>query len=94
MRNTVIHGTAAASVEIVNTVIDPLILRLDVAGRPQRWIPWQDAVILDSREMIAWTAGERTFTFYGGFNRISGCRSQITINSIIAVRGYSPKRRR
>ena len=89
MQNTVIHGTAAAPAEIVSTVIDPLILRLDVAGRPQRWIPWQDAVILDSREMIAWTAGERTFTFYGGFNRISGCRSQITINSIIAVRGYS-----
>ena len=89
MQDTVIHGTAAAPAEIVSTVIDPLILRLDVAGRPQRWIPWQDAVILDSREMIAWTAGERTFTFYGGFNRISGCRSQITINSIIAVRGYS-----
>ena len=74
---------------IVNSAIDPLILRLDIAGRPQRWIPWQDAVILDSREMIAWTAGERTFTFYGGVNRVSGCRSQITVNSIIAVRGYS-----
>ena len=73
----------------MNTVIDPLILRLDVAGRPQRWIPWQDAVVLDSREMIAWTAGERTFTFYGGFNRLSGCRSRATVNSIIAVRGYS-----
>ena len=64
----------------MNSVIDPLILRLDIAGRPQRWIPWQDAVVLDSREMIAWTAGERTFTFYGGVNRLSGCRSQITVN--------------
>ena len=73
----------------VNSVIDPLILRLDIAGQPQRWIPWQDAVVLNSREMIAWTAGERTFTFYGGVNRLSGCRSQITVNSIIAVRGYS-----
>ena len=74
---------------MVNTVIDPLILRLDIAGRPQRWIPWRDAVILDSRRMIAWTAGERTFTFYGGVNRLSGLRSRITVNSIIAVRGYS-----
>ena len=81
--------TVSARTATVNTVIDPLILRLDIAGRPQRWIPWQDAVILDSREMIAWTAGERTFTFYGGVNRVSGCRSQITVNSIIAVRGYS-----
>jgi 5-methylcytosine-specific restriction endonuclease McrA len=78
-----------ARAAIVNTAIDPLILRLDIAGRPQRWIPWQDAVILDSREMIAWTAGERTFTFYGGVNRLSRCRSQVTVNSIIAVRGYS-----
>ena len=85
MQNTV----AAAPAKIVNTVIDPLILRLDIAGRPQRWIPWQDAVILDAREMIAWTAGERTFTFHGGFNRLRGCRSRITVNSIIAVRGYS-----
>ena len=81
--------TVSAPAKIVNSVIDPLILRLDVAGRPQRWIPWQDAVVLDSREMIAWTAGERTFTFFGGINRISGCRSRITVNSIIAVRGYS-----
>ena len=81
--------TASARTPIVNTVIDPLILRLDITGRPQRWIPWQDAVILDAREMIAWTAGERTFTFYGGISRLSGCRSHITVNSIIAVRGYS-----
>ena len=91
MQNTVAPNekTACARATTVNTAIDPLILRLDIAGRPQRWIPWQHAVILDSREMIAWTAGERTFTFYGGVNRASGYRSQITVNSIIAVRGYS-----
>ena len=82
-------NTDPAPADIVKTVMDPLILRLDIAGRPQRWIPWQDAVILDSREMIAWTAGERTFTFYGGINRLSGCQSRIAVNSIIAVRGYS-----
>ena len=63
MQNTVAPNekTVSARTTTVNTAIDPLILRLDIAGRPQRWIPWQDAVILDSREMIAWTAGERTF---------------------------------
>ena len=91
MQNTVApdEKSVSARATTVNTAIDPLILRLDIAGRPQRWIPWQDAVILDAREMIAWTAGERTFTFYGGVNRVSGYRSQITVNSIIAVRGYS-----
>ena len=91
MQNTAAYDekTASAQAATVNTATDLLILRLDVAGRPQRWIPWQDAVILDTRAMIAWTAGRRTFTFHGGVNRISGDRSHVTVNSIIAVRGYS-----
>lgn len=64
----------------------PLILRLDVAGSPVRWIPWQDAVNLYSRDMIAWTAGEHDFTFYGGVSRMTGRRSSVTVHSIIAVK--------
>jgi 5-methylcytosine-specific restriction endonuclease McrA len=64
----------------------PLILRLDATGEPIRWIPWQSAVCLYSRNMIAWTAGESVFTFFGGLSRISGERSSIQINSIIAVK--------
>lgn len=64
----------------------PLILRLDVAGAPIRWVPWQDAVNLHAREMIAWTAGESLFTFHGGVSRLSGKRSIVQINSIIAVK--------
>ena len=64
----------------------PLILRLDIAGAPVRWIPWQDAVNLYSREMIAWTAGDSVFTFRGGVSRLSGLRSIVEINSIIAVK--------
>ncbi len=64
----------------------PLILRLDIAGSPIRWIPWQDAVNLYSREMIAWTAGDSIFTFHGGTSRLTGLRSIVEINSIIAVK--------
>ena len=64
----------------------PLILRLDIAGSPIRWIPWQDAVNLYAREMIAWTAGDSLFTFHGGTSRLSGERSIVKINSIIAVK--------
>ena len=64
-----------------------LILRLDVTGSPVRWIPWQHAVVLQAREMIAWYAGEHAFTFHGGINRLSGERSSLTVNSIIAVKG-------
>ena len=64
-----------------------LILRLDVTGQPIRWIPWQQAVVLQAREMIAWYAGEHAFTYSGGISRSTGARSQVTVNSIIAVKG-------
>lgn len=71
----------------MNPTQSPLILRLDVTGQPVRWIPWRAAVVLDSRSMIAWHAGEHHFTFRGGTNRITGDRSVVTVNSIIAVKG-------
>lgn len=71
----------------MDTNVTPLILRLDVTGQPLRWIPWRVAVVLDTRSMIAWNAGDHLFTFHGGFNRISGEQSIVTISSIIAVKG-------
>ena len=67
----------------------PLILRLDVAGTPLRWVPWQDAVCLYSRGRVAWTIGDNEFTFFGGTSRDTGGRSAITVNSIIAIKRSS-----
>jgi 5-methylcytosine-specific restriction endonuclease McrA len=67
-----------------------LILRLDIAGSPVTWIPWQDAVCLYSRDMIAWTTGESVFTFRGGICRRTGQRSTVNVNSIIAVKRSTP----
>ena len=64
----------------------PLILRLDASGMPINWMPWQDAVLLYCRDMVAWNAGQRNFTIYGGVSRRGGCRSRLEINSIVAVR--------
>ena len=64
----------------------PLILRLDIAGSPVTWIPWQDAVCLYSRNMVAWTAGDSVFTIMGGTSRATGLRSSVNINSIIAIK--------
>ena len=64
----------------------PLILRLNIAGQPVKWVPWQEAICLYSRDMIAWTAGDSVFSFRGGTNRISGQRSHIEINSIVAIK--------
>jgi len=65
----------------------PLILRLDVTGQPVKWIPWQDAVCIYARDMVAWTAGEHVFSLHGGRSRLTGEQSAIKVNSIIAVRG-------
>ena len=79
------HSLATKTAYQVSTT--PLILRLDVTGQPLRWIPWRDAVVLDTRSMIAWNAGDHVFTFRGGFNRVSGEQSIVSISSIIAVKG-------
>ncbi len=63
-----------------------LILRLDISGAPLRWIPWQHAVSLYSRDMVAWTAGDSVFTFRGGVSRFTGRKSRVDVNSIIAIK--------
>jgi len=65
----------------------PLILRLDVTGQPVKWIPWQEAVCIYAREMVAWTAGEHKFPLHGGTSRLTGLQSIVHVNSIIAVHG-------
>lgn len=65
----------------------PMILRLDVTGRPIDWTNWQDAVCLYANEKVVWTVGETEFTFFGGTSRETGEQSSVSVNSIIAVRG-------
>jgi HNH endonuclease len=65
----------------------PAILTLDVHGVPHRWITWQAACFYYAKNLVAWAMGETTFTFYGGISRMTGERSSITTNSIIAIKG-------
>jgi hypothetical protein len=44
----------------------PLILSLDAHGVPHRWISWQQACFYYAKNLVAWTLGEETFTYYGG----------------------------
>jgi hypothetical protein len=64
-----------------------LILTLDMHGVPHRWITWQHACYYYAKNLVAWSAGDHFFTFRGGVSRITGERSAITANSIIAIRG-------
>ncbi len=66
-----------------------LILRLDVTGRPLDWISRRTAALMYVRGQVAWEAGERTFRMFGGTSRITGERSFLDINSIIAGRGIA-----
>ena len=65
----------------------PLVLTLDTHGVPHRWITWQHACYYYAKNQVAWTLGEHAFTVYGGLNRLTGQRSEITASSIIAVKG-------
>ena len=65
----------------------PLILTIDMPGMPNRWITWQHAVFYHAKDLVAWSAGENVFHFRGGLSRSLGCRSEISTNSIIAIKG-------
>ena len=74
----------------------PKILRLDIGGQPIGWLSWQQAAILHALNKIAWTVGQTDFRIRGGTCRLTGQRSHIQLNSIIAIRGHQhfPKRGR
>jgi hypothetical protein len=65
----------------------PWILTLDVHGLPYRWVTWQAACHYYARDMVAWAIGSREFVIHGGMSRMTGQRSEITANSIIAIKG-------
>lgn len=70
----------------------PLVLQLDVAGNPSRWITYQDSCYYASKDLIAWAMGEVDLTIFGGNNAVSGCRSSLTMSTIVAIRGEVSER--
>jgi hypothetical protein len=84
-RDTAWHN-ASRSIILAN-MDSPLILSLDAHGVPHRWISWQQACFYYAKNLVAWTLGDETFTYYGGISRLTGQRSSITAHSIIAVKG-------
>jgi len=65
----------------------PWILTLDVNGRPHRWVSWQAACTYHARGMVAWYIGDEAFRLLGGMSRITGERSSMSSQSIIAIKG-------
>jgi hypothetical protein len=65
-----------------------LILALDAAGSPNRWIELEDAIHYHVKGLVAWEIGETRFELRGGTNRRTGLRSTVATTSIIAVSGH------
>jgi 5-methylcytosine-specific restriction endonuclease McrA len=63
------------------------VLRTDVAGMPLEWIDFQDAVRLYHLGQVAYTCGVSLYRVHGGYNAVTGLRSVIEVNSIIATAG-------
>ncbi len=61
------------------------ILRLNAAGHPTGWVNYETAVKLYHLGQIAYECGSSTTRIRGGINRLTGLRSTLDINSIIAT---------
>jgi 5-methylcytosine-specific restriction endonuclease McrA len=67
--------------------LDQRVLRTDISGMPLEWIDFQEAVRLYHLEQVAYTCGTLLYEIRGGFNAITGQRSIVEVNSIVATHG-------
>ena len=65
----------------------PLVLQLDQAGNPHRWITYEDSAYYYAKDLVAWSASPIDFDLHGGTCAATGEQSILTINTIIAIRG-------
>lgn len=65
----------------------PLVLQLDKAGNPNRWITYETSAYYYSKERVAWAMGEVDLTLFGGMNASTGKQSTLTMNTIVAIMG-------
>ncbi len=68
-------------------VFEHHILRTDVSGMPLEWIDFKETVRLHCQGQVAYTCGTPLYRVHGGINAVSGCRSFVDVNSIVATQG-------
>lgn len=71
----------------------PLVLKLNAGGMPDEWINYEDAAKYYAKDLIAWSMAPVTFDLHGGHCALTGERSILTINTIIAVKGHISDKR-
>ncbi|MEM6582033.1 MAG: HNH endonuclease [Pseudomonadota bacterium] len=63
------------------------ILRLDVAGQPRGWITVHEAISAYAKGDVIYGIGDSLPPFFGGIQRLTGLRSRIDLQPIIAIDG-------
>ncbi|WP_018274538.1 HNH endonuclease [Teredinibacter turnerae] len=63
------------------------ILRLNMAGQPIEWISWKETTCLYARGLIGWTLGGEVKKARGGYSRLTGLQTIISLPAIIACEG-------
>lgn len=66
------------------------VLRTDVSGMPVEWIDYQQAAKYLTLDLVVYSLGETLYRIHGGVNALSGLRSYVDVNAIIATRGVHP----
>lgn len=66
------------------------VLRTDIAGMPLEWIGYQDAVRLITLGQVSYSLGSTVYRIHGGINALSGMRSSVDVDAIIATQGTHP----
>lgn len=65
------------------------VLRTDASGIPLEWIDFREAVRAYYLGLVVYSLGAPLYEVHGGHNAITGRRSVIKVNSIIATHGDS-----
>jgi 5-methylcytosine-specific restriction endonuclease McrA len=63
------------------------VLRTDASGMPLEWIDYQEAARLHHQGQIAYSCGTHLYDIRGGHNAVTGRRSVISVNAIVATHG-------
>ena len=74
----------------MNNDLQQQVLRTDVAGMPLEWIGYQDAARLISLNQVSYALGRIVYRIHGGICALTGARSFIDVNAIIASHGRHP----
>jgi len=74
--------------------VNQQVLRTDAAGMPIEWIGYQAAVKLYHIGQVAYSCGSQLYLIRGGINALTGKRSIVEVNSIVATHGSTHIKRK